>query len=95
MTSNRDLLVAARAEAIFTSHLALGSQLTRAEATAIISAAIRANGGTRGCAGEVAAAYGDRPETAAPRMRWARGVVETLYRPRILDPPGQGARRSL
>jgi hypothetical protein len=27
----------------------------------------------------MAAAYGDYPETAAPRMRWARGVVETVY----------------
>ena len=34
---------------------------------------------TRGCAGEVAAAYGGHPETAAPRMRWARAVVDNLF----------------
>jgi hypothetical protein len=79
MTSNRNLLVAARAEAIFTSHLAIGSQPTGPDATAIISAAVRAYGGTRGCAAEVAASYGERPETAAPRMRWARSVIEHLY----------------
>jgi hypothetical protein len=27
----------------------------------------------------MAAACGDYPETAAQRMRWARGVVETAY----------------
>jgi hypothetical protein len=79
MSTSRNLLVAARAEAIFTSHLAIGSQPTGPEATAIISAAVRAHGGTRGCAAQVAAAYGERPETAAPRMRWARTVIEHLY----------------
>jgi hypothetical protein len=82
MTNNRDLLVTARAAAIFTSHLATGSQPTSPEATAIISAAVRAHGGTRGCAAEVAAAYGERPETAAPRMRWARTVIEDIYQRR-------------
>jgi hypothetical protein len=79
MVNNRNLLVAARAEAIFTSHLAIGSQPTGTEAAAIICAAVRAYGGTRGCAAEVAAAYGERPETAAPRMRWARAVIEHIY----------------
>jgi hypothetical protein len=27
----------------------------------------------------MAAAYGDHPEAAARRMRWARNVVETLF----------------
>jgi hypothetical protein len=85
MITSRDVLVAARAEAIFTSHLPTGSLPTGAEASALIAAAVRAYGGTRGCAAEVAAAYGERPETAAPRMRWARTVVETIYRTRPRD----------
>jgi hypothetical protein len=82
MTTNRQLLVAARAEAISTSHLPIGSQPTGPETTAIISAAVPAHGSTRGCAAQVAAAYGERPETAAPRMRWARTVIEHIYHPR-------------
>jgi hypothetical protein len=38
---------------------------------------VRVHGGSRGCAGEVAAAYGDYPEIAAARMRWARTLVES------------------
>src|SRR4051794_2122381 len=75
-----DLLTAARAEALFTSHLPTGYSPSRGQATAVISAAVRAHGGTRGCAAEVAGAYGERPETAAPRMRWARAVVIYLWR---------------
>ncbi|MEU4423079.1 hypothetical protein AB0F81_20840 [Actinoplanes sp. NPDC024001] len=40
---------------------------------------MRAHGGVRGCAADVASEYGDHPETAAPRMRWARALVEELY----------------
>jgi hypothetical protein len=78
MTSS-DQLTAARAEALFTSHISAGSQPTPVEVTGAIRQALRTHGGIRGCAAEVAAAYGDRPDTAAPRMRWARGVVETVY----------------
>jgi hypothetical protein len=41
VTNNSDRLVAARAEALFTSHLPIGSQPTGPEAKAIISAAVR------------------------------------------------------
>jgi hypothetical protein len=79
MTRSDDLLTAARAEALFTSDISASSQPSPVEVAAVIRQAVRRYGGTRGCAAEVAAAYGDRPETAAPRMRWARGVVETAY----------------
>jgi hypothetical protein len=79
MTRSDDLLTAARAEALFTSDISASSQPSPVEVAAAIRQAVRRYGGTRGCAAEVAAAYGDRPETAAPRMRWARGVVETAY----------------
>src|SRR4051812_41079252 len=74
-----ELIAAARAEAIFTSTVPLGAQLTREQATVLIRRAVRVHGGTRACAAEVAGAYGEHPETAALRMRWARGMVEALY----------------
>jgi hypothetical protein len=74
-----DPLTAARAEALFTSHLSAGADPTYADVDAAIRTAIRAHGGTRGVAADVAAAYGDHPETAVPRMRWARCVIEQLY----------------
>jgi hypothetical protein len=72
-------LTAARAEALFVSDVSAQAQPTRDQVTQAIRYALRRSGGVRGCAAEVAAAYGDHPETAAPRMRWARTVVESLY----------------
>ncbi|MDQ7906409.1 hypothetical protein RB614_17990 [Phytohabitans sp. ZYX-F-186] len=46
---------------------------------AAIRGAIRAHGGARGVAADVAAAYGDHPETAVPRLRWVRCVVDQVY----------------
>jgi hypothetical protein len=43
-----------------------------------IAAAIRDYGGL-GCAARVAQAYGDHPETAATRMRWARVTVADAF----------------
>jgi hypothetical protein len=71
----------ARAEALFASYLATSSHPDRAEVAAQVSAAVRTFGGVRGCAAEVAYAYGERPETAAARMRWARTVISSLYGP--------------
>src|SRR4051812_11726529 len=74
-----DYLTAARAEALFVSDLSAWAGPTRADVVAAIRQAVRMRGGTRGCAGEVAAAYGDHPEVAAPRMRWARGMVDSVF----------------
>jgi len=71
-------LLAARAEALFTSDLSARCEYTQIEVVAAIGRAIGTHGGLRGCAGEVAAAYGEHPETAARRMRWARAVVEGM-----------------
>jgi hypothetical protein len=75
-----DRLADARAEALFASELSATVDPTPDEVTAAIRRALLRHGGVRGCAGEVAAAYGERPETAAPRMRWARSVVRSCYR---------------
>ena len=44
-----------------------------------VDLAIAAHGGVRGCVGEVAAAYGEYPETAVPRMQWARQTIQSTY----------------
>ena len=79
MTTTTDLLTAARAEALFTSRLSTGSQPGHATVAEAIRIAVRAHGGVRGCAADVATEYGDHPEVAVPRMRWARGVIDQLY----------------
>ena len=35
--------------------------------------------GSRGCAGGMAQEFGDHPEVAVPRMRWARQVVDSVF----------------
>jgi hypothetical protein len=79
MNRSIDLLTATRAEALFTSPLSVSSQPTRTEVNEAIRAAMRAHGGTRGCATVVAGEYGEHPETAVLRMRWALHVIEVTY----------------
>jgi alkylhydroperoxidase family enzyme len=74
----RSQLLAARAAALFTSDLPAGSGPSALVVEAAITAAVR-RCGTAGCVAQMAAAYGDYPETAARRMRWARDVVEAAY----------------
>jgi hypothetical protein len=91
MDYSTQYLTAARAEALFVSDLSACGGPTKADVIAAIRHSVRVYGGLRGCAGEVAAAYGDHPEIAAPRMRWARGVVETMFAkpsPRPRSRPG-------
>jgi hypothetical protein len=64
----------ARADALFASTLQRSDEPTVAQVHGAIAAAL-ATFGIRGCAARVAQAYGDHPETAAPRMRWARATV--------------------
>ena len=71
-----DQLIIARAEALFASDLSVHCRPSEGEVAAAIKTAVRAHGGIGGCAGEVGAAYGDYPELAAERMRWARQVIE-------------------
>ena len=64
----------ARADALFASTLQRSDEPSAAEVWQAISAAIRALG-ARGCAARVAQAFGEHPETAVLRMRWARRAV--------------------
>lgn len=71
-------LLTARAQALFTSDLSARCEHTQVEVAAAIRCAFGTYGGARGCAAEVAAAYGEDPETAARRMRWARDVIQGI-----------------
>jgi hypothetical protein len=63
-----------RADALFASALQPSDEPSVAQVRQAIAAMVRAYG-PRGCAARVAQAYGDHPETAVPRMRWAHAVV--------------------
>jgi hypothetical protein len=76
-----DILTAARAEALFSSGLPTGENASPAEVKAAICATVRSLGSCRNCAAQVAREYGDHPETAVPRMRWALTVVRSAFPP--------------
>lgn len=77
--STRTALVLARAEALAVSDARQTDTLDRAGADAVIRATLHIYGGVRGCVAALAQAFGDHPETAAARMRWARQIVTALY----------------
>ena len=79
MNSMTDTITAARAAALFVSDVSVAAHPTDAEVDDAIRRSLRTHGGSRGCAADLAAAYGDRPELAASRMRWALGVVQSRY----------------
>jgi hypothetical protein len=43
--------------------------------------------GIRGCAAQVAGEFGDHPDTAVPRMRWALATVRSAYAARLSGRP--------
>jgi len=76
----------ARCEALFASWLQRSDDPTAERVAEAISRAVR-RFGTRGCACRMAQEFGDHPEAAAERMRWARQLTAgTTARP----PAGPG-----
>ena len=74
-SATSDLTIStARADALFASPLQRSDQPSPAQVHQAIAAAVAAFG-IRGCAARVAQAYGEHPETAVLRMRWARAAV--------------------
>jgi hypothetical protein len=69
-----DLISTVRADALFASVLQRSDEPSAAQVDQAIAAAVRAFG-ARGCAARVAQAYGDHPEAAVARMRWARATA--------------------
>jgi len=67
------------AEALFASALQPSDQPNAEQVSAAINASLRQHGGLRGCSALRATEYGDHPETASERMRWARLLVEGAH----------------
>jgi hypothetical protein len=79
---------AVRANAVFVSGLQRGDEPSAGQVRQAVAAAIRAFG-CSGCAGRVAQEFGDHPEMALVRMRWARGVAREAFAD---SPSGPGPR---
>jgi hypothetical protein len=67
-----------RADALFVSPLQRSDEPAAGQVRQAVAAAIRQWGGN-GCAGRVAQEYGDHPDLAAARMRWARRAVAEAF----------------
>ena len=66
------------ADALFASVLQRSDEPSADQVRKAVAAAMRAYGG-RGCAERVAQEFGDHPETASARMRWACGVIGEVF----------------
>ena len=71
-----------RADAVFVSGLQRCDEPTEGQVRQAVAAAVQAFGWS-GCAGRVAQEFGDHPETAVIRMRWALGLAREAF----ADPP--------
>ena len=86
---------AARADALFASALQSSDEPSAVQVRRAIAAASD-EFGDFGCAARVAQEYGEHPETAASRMRWARTAVAGAFGgspPACQRPPGVRASR--
>ena len=66
------------ADALFVSALQRSDAPTAGQIRQAVDAAVMAFGGP-GCAERVAQEFGDHPETAATRMRWARAAAQSAF----------------
>ena len=78
------------AGALFASPLQRSDEPSAGQVRAAAAAALRAYGG-RGCAARVAQEFGDHPEAAVARMRWARGMAGEVFA--AAGPEQDGRRR--
>ena len=76
---------ACQAEAIFATELQRGDKPSAGQVRQAVAAAIRAFGFS-GCAELVAQEFGDHPETAVIRMRWARAVAREAFADPVSEP---------
>ena len=68
----------ARADALFASALQISDEPSAVQVKQAIDAATSALGDL-GCAAKVAQEFGEHPETAVTRMRWARAEVAGVF----------------
>jgi hypothetical protein len=83
----------ARADALFASALQGSDEPDATQVRQAIAAATSLLGRT-GCAGRVAQEYGEHPETAAARMRWARTAAASAFDSSSGRSPSPGVRAS-
>jgi hypothetical protein len=69
-----------RSEALFASVLQPSDRPPAAQVRTEIMHTVRRLG-TRGCAARLAQEFGDAPQPAVARMRWARQVVADVFAP--------------
>ena len=69
---------AVRADALFVSALQRCEHPNAGQVRQAVAAAIRAYGQC-GCAERMAQEFGDHPETAVTRMRWARELISEAF----------------
>jgi hypothetical protein len=67
-----------RSEALFVSALQRSEHPGPEQVRHAVAGAVRAYG-SQGCAARVAQEFGDHPEAAVTRMRWARQAVDEAY----------------
>jgi hypothetical protein len=88
---------AARCEALFVSSLQSSPQPPAEQVREAVARTIRTHG-VLACVARVAQEFGDHPETAVTRMRWAREAVSHAYpaaRTQSWSVPAAPARREL
>jgi hypothetical protein len=68
------------AQALFASTLQPSDRPTAEHVAVAVRDSLRRHGGWDGCAAVCAVEYGDHPETASERMRWAITVTRRVSR---------------
>jgi hypothetical protein len=66
------------AQALFASSLQPSDRPTAAHAAAAVHDSLRRHRGYAGCASVCATEYGDHPDTAPARMRWALALAQRI-----------------
>jgi hypothetical protein len=74
-------VTATRCEALFVSALQDSDHPSPEQVRAAVLSAIRDHG-VRRCVARVAQEFGDHPDVAVARMRWARDEIQRAYSPR-------------
>jgi hypothetical protein len=76
-----------RAAALFASSLQPSGSPSSAQVRHVVATTMRRLG-SGGCTARTAAEFGDHPDTAAVRMRWALAAIRAAY-PAATPAPGQ------
>jgi hypothetical protein len=69
-----------RAEALFASTLQPSGSPSCEQVRGVVATTLRRLG-TGGCAARTATEFGDHPDTAVARMRWALSTIRAVYPP--------------